>query len=263
VRTEDVAKLGQLYLQRGRWGDRQLVSEAWVAEATSRQVDTSGRQADVDWEQGYGFQFWISRHGYRGDGAFGQFCVVLPDHDTVVVTTARTEAMQAVLDAMWSCLIPGLGRRASDPSSDSRLASRLADLRLPACDAGPLPVEPPQWTGEPFGAHGDSEVRSVRLSWDDGWQLTLSEDSNAVTFPVGSGEWEVSSPLDASGEAVPVAASGGLVGDTVAVELIFLETPHRLGIECRRQDRTAALTWHQVPLGGDCLRLLHAPRSRP
>jgi CubicO group peptidase (beta-lactamase class C family) len=70
ARTEDVAKLGLLYLRRGRWGTTQLIPEAYVEQATSRQVDTPDME-NPDWRQGYGFQFWMARHGYRGDGAFG------------------------------------------------------------------------------------------------------------------------------------------------------------------------------------------------
>ena len=61
ARTEDVAKLGQLYLQRGRWGDRQLMPEGYVAAGDvsagahpeTRRTSTGG--------QGYGYQFWMSR----------------------------------------------------------------------------------------------------------------------------------------------------------------------------------------------------------
>jgi CubicO group peptidase (beta-lactamase class C family) len=71
VRTEDIAKLGLLYLNHGTWKGRQLLPAAWVAEATTRQT-SNGSAPTSDWDQGYGYQFWQSRHGYRGDGAFGQ-----------------------------------------------------------------------------------------------------------------------------------------------------------------------------------------------
>ena len=67
-----------------------------------------------DWRQGYGYQFWMSRHGYRGDGAFGQFCLVLPEQDAVVAMTGGTEAMQAVLDHVWDHLLPGFGSGSPD-----------------------------------------------------------------------------------------------------------------------------------------------------
>ena len=95
--TDAIAKLGQLYLQRGWWGDRQLLPEEWVDEATSLQV-ANPREDNPDWRQGYGFQFWLARHGYRGDGAYGQFCVVLPEQQTVVAITGASIDMQAVLD---------------------------------------------------------------------------------------------------------------------------------------------------------------------
>src|SRR3954453_24077824 len=121
ARTEDIAKLGQLYLQRGRWDEAQLLPESYVAQATSRQIDTANQEDNPDWRQGYGFQFWMSRHGYRGDGAFGQFCVILPEQDVVVVTTASTRDMQAMLDAMWEPLLPALGQSAADVGSQEQL----------------------------------------------------------------------------------------------------------------------------------------------
>ena len=78
VRTEDIAKFGQLYLQQGEWEGRQLIEREWVRTATSKQIE-NGSDPERDWTQGYGYQFWRSRHdAYRGDGAFGQYCVVVP-----------------------------------------------------------------------------------------------------------------------------------------------------------------------------------------
>src|SRR5690348_799820 len=70
IRTEDIAKFGQLYLQKGQWHGKQLVPAAWVETATARQT-SNGSNPQSDWDQGYGYQFWRARHGaYRGDGAF-------------------------------------------------------------------------------------------------------------------------------------------------------------------------------------------------
>jgi CubicO group peptidase (beta-lactamase class C family) len=128
ARTEDIAKLGLLYLQGGRWDGRQLLPADWVAQATSKQVDNPDREWP-DWRQGYGFQFWMARHGYRGDGAFGQFCVVLPEQDTVVASTAYTMDMQGVLDALWEHLLPGLSTGAGRPPATDQ-AQRPAVTRL-------------------------------------------------------------------------------------------------------------------------------------
>ncbi len=112
IRTEDVAKFGQLYLQKGKWNGRQLVPAAWVEAATTKQVANDEAPSGLgkpDWQQGYGFQFWRSQNGaYRGDGAAGQFCVVLPQHDAVIAITAATGDMQAQLNLVWQHLLPAL-----------------------------------------------------------------------------------------------------------------------------------------------------------
>src|SRR5882672_7410633 len=79
ARTEDIARFGQLYLQKGKWNGKQLIPPEWVEMATTKQV-SNGSNPKSDWDQGYGFQFWRCRNGaYRGDGAFGQYCIVLPE----------------------------------------------------------------------------------------------------------------------------------------------------------------------------------------
>ena len=133
--TEAIASIAQLYLDRGRWEGRQLLSEAWVDEATRglRSAATRTRTPTTDWRRGYGYSFWMQRHGYRGDGAYGQFLVVLPEHDTVVAITAEQSRMQSTLDGLWEHLVPALGEGGSDASeaSDRELAERLARSRDP------------------------------------------------------------------------------------------------------------------------------------
>ena len=278
ARTEDIAKLGQLYLQRGRWDGVQLIPEQWVAEATSKQVGNPGGE-NPDWQQGYGFQFWMARHGYRGDGAFGQFCVILPEHDTVVVTTAYTLQMQAVLDAMWAHLLPGLGATAPDTgSAHDELTDRLARLALPACAAAPAPAGWASWTGmeftvtsgaggatEVFGALGGGQIQptvsSVAMAPGvGGAQITLIEPANSLTFGVGANEWTVSAPADGHGDTIPVAASGGWLDDrTFRAEVIFLETPHRMDITCSLAGRRAEAVWRHPPLSRNRLQDLHCP----
>jgi CubicO group peptidase (beta-lactamase class C family) len=267
ARTEDVAKLGQLYLQRGRWGDLQLILAGYVDQATSRQIDTAAREGGPDWRQGYGFQFWMCRHGYRGDGALGQFCVVLPEHDAVVAMTAGTENMQAVLDHLWHHLLPGFATGRPDAGAQRILADRLAGLRLSPCVGRPGPPRWADWTDGSFavapGAEGlpAASLSAVELhSGTNGLEVTIAEPGNALTFPVGATDWRVSAPRDAFGDAIPVAASGGWLDDrTVRVELIFLESPHRMDIACALPTRIAEAVWRHEPLE-DRLAMQHRPR---
>ena len=217
ARTEDIAKLGLLYLQGGQWEGAQLIGEKWVAEAASQQV-ANPAEPNPDWRQGYGFQFWMSRHGYRGDGAFGQFCVILPEQDTVIATTACTLDMQALLDAMWDRLLPGLGAVSPGAAAaQDQLGARLARLELPAYSGVPAPADWDPWTSGPFtvaasaaGTQGQPFLTSIEVAPQaDSWQISLIEPANALTFPVGAGAWTVSDHADRNGETIPVAASGG------------------------------------------------------
>jgi CubicO group peptidase (beta-lactamase class C family) len=108
LKTEDIAKFGQLYLQKGRWENQQLIPSDWVQEASNKQV-SNGSDATSDWNQGYGYQFWRCRHNaFRGDGKDGQFCIVLPDQDAVVVMTANTSNMQSQLSLVWEHLLDAM-----------------------------------------------------------------------------------------------------------------------------------------------------------
>jgi CubicO group peptidase (beta-lactamase class C family) len=134
VRTEDIAKFGQLYLQKGQWNGKQLLPASWVEQATARQV-SNGSDPTKDWDQGYGFQFWRCRHGaYRGDGAFGQFCIMLPEQDAVVAITADTRNMQAELNVVWDKLLPAFQSSPLPANSDeeTKLKQALANLSVPS-----------------------------------------------------------------------------------------------------------------------------------
>ena len=123
LKTEDLAKMGQLLLQKGKWGREQLVPAGWVEDASARQVHSinAGLNSDMlekmpeeylresDWTQGYGYQMWRCRHNaFRADGANGQYIIVIPDKNAVVVTTAAIQDMQAEINLIWDHILPVL-----------------------------------------------------------------------------------------------------------------------------------------------------------
>jgi CubicO group peptidase (beta-lactamase class C family) len=132
--TEDIAKFGQLYLQNGKWNGKQVVPQNWVGLATSKQVpnDQEGHaKMGDDWKQGYGFQFWRCTHdSYRGDGASGQFCVVMPVKDAVIAITADTGDMQGELNMVWDKLYPAFQATAlpEDKSAEEKLKQLVTKL---------------------------------------------------------------------------------------------------------------------------------------
>ena len=134
VTTEAIARFGQLYLQQGQWNGQQILPAAWIALATARHIDNAETpfNPDSDWQQGYGFQFWRCRFdSFRGDGAFGQFCLVMPDKQAVIAITASVEDMQAVLNLVWVHLRAGMVDAALSPSPDAdRLRDTLSHLHI-------------------------------------------------------------------------------------------------------------------------------------
>jgi CubicO group peptidase (beta-lactamase class C family) len=134
LRTEDIAKFGQLYLQKGKWNGKQLVPRKWVDQATSKQISNdneSHAKIGPDWKEGYGFQFWRCRHNaFRADGAGGQFIVVMPDQDVVVAITADTGNMQGELDAIWDHLLPAVQSKAlpADAVGQTKLQEAITNL---------------------------------------------------------------------------------------------------------------------------------------
>ena len=132
LKTGDIAAFAQLLLQKGRWNGMQLLPWEYFAEATCRQADNSMND-QPDWRCGYGYHFWVSRHGYRGDGVSGQYAVVLPEEDMAVAITAGCENMQRILDALWTNLLPGLSGKPlpEDPGAAAELAAISKNLRIP------------------------------------------------------------------------------------------------------------------------------------
>jgi hypothetical protein len=114
----------------------------------------------------------------------------------------------------------------------------------------------------PAAGGGSAALGSVELrDAGHGLEVTIAEAANRLGFPVGAGDWLVSAPRDRHGDPVPVAVSGGWLDDhTLRVEVIFLESPHRLNLTCTLPARTATATWRQVPLDGGRLATLHRPR---
>ena len=225
ITTEDLAAFGQLLLQRGEWNGRQLVPARWIDEATSAKVDTSGTDHDLDGRQGYGFQFWRNRPaGYRADGAFGQFCIVLPEQDAVVVLTSALPVAQLALDLVWEHLLPAFGDSPLPPVEGQlagSLSGALAALTLPTIAGAATSPTADRVAGIRF-SFDDQKISSVTLETG---VLTIaregSEGSEGRGTPLdfGHGEWVESA--DAR-----VWASGAWVSpDTLVIRAHNIGTP--------------------------------------
>jgi CubicO group peptidase (beta-lactamase class C family) len=238
VRTEEIARFGQLYLQNGEWEGRQLLPAAWVAEASRKQVSNAPSQ-NPDWEQGYGYQFWRCRHdAYRGDGAFGQFCAVMPGQETVLAITSGVPDMQAVLNAVWEHLLPALGGRESSPirSTKEDLAQRLAGLAIRLPEGQPASPTARRVSGRSFRFEANEEkIQSVTFTFEaNGSRLTLRDEQGEHSLECCSGAWVKGSAELPDRGVRRVAASGAWSDpDTYTMQLCFYETPFIESVTCR------------------------------
>jgi len=238
VRTEDIARFGQLYLQKGEWKGRQLVPASWVAAATTRQT-SNGSNPKSDWDQGYGYQFWRCRYAqYRGDGAFGQFCVVLPDLDAVVSITGGYRNMQAVLDLVWEKLLPAMETSPlpANDAANEKLLKKLASLtvRLPSGHStSPLASN---LSGKTYALpSNDRHIETVSFEFKpEGATLVIRTSSGENRIVCGDGAWRKGRSSFVNGldnrmvqpSVHPVAASGAWTSDdTYTVKLCLYETP--------------------------------------
>ena len=247
VRTEDIARLGQLYLQKGVWNGQRILPEAWVAEATARQVSNDPND-NVDWRQGYGYQFWRCQHNaYRGDGAFGQYCIVMPDQDAVIAITSGVGNMQSVLDLIWDRLLPAMGPAAlpEDTEVQAQLARKLAGLALPAQAGAATSPWADRVSGRTYAfdvseqkavvdRHGPPEqaqlIHAVRvdLNGHEGGTLMIRDGRGDNIIAFGYGAWRRGETLVGSDALQRVAASGAWTSeDTLVIKLCLYETPFR------------------------------------
>jgi CubicO group peptidase (beta-lactamase class C family) len=162
LKTEDITKFGQFYLQKGKWNGSQLLSQDWITMATSKQV-SNGSNPDNDWMQGYGFQFWRSRYNtYRGDGAMGQFCLVFPDQDTVVAITSGTNNMGEIMQLTWDIILPVL-KEGKIPRNDQALLAlqkKIASLKIKAVEGQMTNRQQKKWLNKEF--HFDENDQGIK-----------------------------------------------------------------------------------------------------
>ncbi|MBO0801300.1 MAG: serine hydrolase, partial [Blastocatellia bacterium] len=225
-------------LQKGVWKGKQLIPANWVQVATSLQT-SNGSNPNSDWDQGYGYQFWRSRHNsYRGDGAYGQFCFVLPEFDAVVAVTSGVRDMQKVMNLVWDKLLPAMKPNPlpEDSSARSKLEARLASLKvhLPSGQStSPLAAKiSGKWYEFPENEQG---IKAMALAFKSGAPaLLVRTPLGEMRTPIGIGAWARSKEGFTDGIdkflAVPahplVAASGAWTAEDVfTVKLVLYETP--------------------------------------
>lgn len=262
--TESWAKFGHLLLRGGELWDRQVISQAWLDEATRAQADTSEepdgspRDSGPDGLLGYGYQFWVSKHGFRAAGIHGQLIVVLPEQDLVLVTTAAAPNSHSILPAVWEHLLPAVGPdRRGNPcepttpgAADLDLARQLSSLGLPpvasqaADQAGVFtPAPGPQVAGE--------VQRMFVTEGDRCWNLDIRLEGQDVQLVAGDGSW-IENQLPVTGcDPMRIGVSAGWTSeDRFVVEVRPLHVPHAVEVVCDSSTGLFCSGWLNEVVGG-------------
>jgi CubicO group peptidase (beta-lactamase class C family) len=229
IKTEEIARFGQMYLQKGTWDGKRILPEQWIAEATSSHSDNSNTQTNPDWMVGYGYQFWRCRHNaYRGDGAFGQYCIVLPEQDAVLAIIGGVRNMQAVLDNVWEHLLPAMQPEAfpADPHAHDELCAKLELLSLPLPKGQPSSPRAEQWSEKTYKLESnDLKLESVAIRFGDERDTVIVHDERGEhSMQVGRGMW-LKGTTDARGYGDEPVATGGAwtAEDTYEVRACYYE----------------------------------------
>ena len=238
VRTEELARFGELYLHQGLWNGKQLIPANWIAQATSMQTSTGSAPAS-DWDQGYGYQFWRSRHNsFRGDGAFGQFCMIIPELDAVVAITSGVRNMQQVMNLVWDKLLPAMrsGRLPENPSARRQLEARLAGLSVKFPSGSATSATSATITGKWFEfAENDRGIKAVSFNFNSpSPTLTVRTSTGETRMTIAANTWSKGRGLFTNGlermlsvPANPLVATSGAwtAPDTYTVKIVLYETP--------------------------------------
>ncbi len=265
--TEELARFGQFYLQRGMWDGKQLLSRDWATLATTKQTASGWGgpdQPESDWYQGYGFQFWRCRHNaFRADGAGGQFTIVMPDQDAVFCGTALFNDFQGAFNTIWKHILPAFqdAPLAADPAALKALREKCASLELPLVKGekkGALSAAK-TWKLK-ANAHG---MTALSFAPDAaGWTIALACADGERMLAVGAGAWregdlqmshQTCDPLGAYGllGRVATAANGAWTKpDVFEADVYFTREAARASVKI---DLSGAKMKATLAYGGACL----------
>lgn len=258
IKTEDIARFGQLYLQKGNWDGKRLVSDKWVEEATKYQ--TPSQVNNGDWSEGYGYQFWRCRPGfYRGDGAFGQFCFVMPQHDAVLAVTSESWNMQKSMTTVWDNLLPGIqsGSLAENPSELEKLKKDLKGLSLATPKGSVSSASASKYNDKNFKLEAnDYGASGIKFKFSPkGCTWTIATAKGDTTYQFGWENWQLN-PNSAmylfpnNRFVVPSKAAGTATWideNTLQLNLRFVEAIHGDKITCKFDGNKIAVSFLSSP----------------
>lgn len=177
LNTDELVRLGMLYSSGGVYKNRRILPEKWVEEATRIHSDNSAN-GTPDWSSGYGFQFWMNaQEGYRGDGAFGQLCMVLPRSGLVVALRAEVADMQKEVE-----LVMDLVHHLHQPAPQGEFQFCYS----PLSGGSPQPWERQGYVCRP---NAFAVTRLVVAEEEDRVEILWSDGEKVQRLCAGKGKW--------------------------------------------------------------------------
>ncbi len=245
LKTEDIAKFGQFLLNRGSWDGKPLLRPGWIDMAAAKQIETKAAQtaAGPDWQQGYGFQFWrcVVPGAYRCDGAFGQYCVVLPDRDLVVAMTSGNQNMSENLRLIWDVLLPAVHEEPysedsadTDDQAQQELSARLSHLEIAAPAGMASDDQAVRYSGRSYHmAANNLGITRLAFTFGDTDTLTLGFHAKSFTVAIGHGVWLENETGISEDESLSftadffsrVACAGAWLNGQYRIKMIYNLTP--------------------------------------
>lgn len=264
IKTEDMAKFGQLFLQKGKWNGKQIIPAFWIEEASTVKIIqhpgySPAKRDSSDWEQGYCYQMWRCRHNaFRGDGAFGQFIIVLPEQDAVIAITAETPDMQEEINLVWEYLLPAMHKDQLPikPENNAILRKKLSSLALPLPAKTALPLTPGILNKTFLLEENEKHIQSLTFNFHgDLCDVKIVTDTAAYEITFGNGRWQ-KEQTTRHGPALTAAAKASFVGlppyqvaaeytwrDEYTLELVlrYIESPHTERMICHFNDNSISI----------------------
>ncbi len=177
--SNDITKFGMMLKNKGVYNGERIVSEEYIADATSlHSVDVNN--GSPDWTAGYGFQFWLNaRGGFRGDGAYGQLCMVFPEEDTVVTLMGEVANMPLEVLKIYDLLDTMYGE-----STDSSSLEQFIENAY-------KPNKTESFNNDISFTVEDNEegIKGIRLFGESLLHVALDTDYGKKEFVCGNGEY--------------------------------------------------------------------------
>ncbi len=259
LKTEDMARFAELFLQKGKWNGQQIIPAAWVEDASTMKIMQNpnapqSKKDSSDWLQGYCYQMWRCRHNaFRGDGAFGQFMIVMPDQDAALAITAETADMQEEINLVWKYLLPAFKKEKlpANAAAVLKLKEKIKALALsvPAKHAETLATKINE---KNFSVSGNAmQLQHISFSFlNDVCNVTFKTDVSTYKFAFGSGKWKFSetnmpgpsltaSNIENTSMIYPAKIAGSYTwkdANTLELVLRYIESPHSEIFNCHFQD---------------------------